>query len=229
MNTVDWFRFEDKELDFPFYKKNPYIPKWGWIVLFISMIIGLVLSISTHIHFTILSCIVLIVPVLYFLKWDYKAIFQKPKLKDVALAVALFIGYLVYATLMSMLLENLGIVSSGIMEKSSITIMTLITSIFSIMGEEFVKLIPFLFFLRLSFKFSGNRKLSVAISVILVMIFFASFHAYDFKMLIFALFIQGFGSIFEYIGYIKTKNVLISYITHLCTDLFIYTLALMGL
>ena len=229
MNTVDWFRFEDKELDFPFYKKNPYIPKWGWIVLFISMIIGLVLSISTHIHFTILSCIVLIVPVLYFLKWDYKAIFQKPKLKDVALAVALFIGYLVYATLMSMLLENLGIVSSGIMEKSSITIMTVITSIFSIMGEEFVKLIPFLFFLRLSFKFSGNRKLSVAISVILVMIFFATLHAYDFKMLIFALFIQGFGSIFEYIGYIKTKNVLISYITHLCTDLFIYTLALMGL
>lgn len=45
---------------------------------------------SPHLHIAILSCIVLIVPVLHFLKWDYKAIFQKPKPKDVALAVALF-------------------------------------------------------------------------------------------------------------------------------------------
>lgn len=229
MNTADWFRFEDKELDFPFYRKNPYVPKWGWIVLFIAVIIGLVFSISSHLHFTVLSCIVLIVPVLYFLKWDYKAIFQKPKPKDVALAVALFIGYIIYAAAMSTLLENFGIVSGGLAEKSSVTIMSIITSVFSIMSEEFVKFIPFIFLLRICFKFSDNRKLSVILSVILVMIFFASLHAYNFKMFIFALFIQGLGSIFEYIGYIKTKNILISYITHLCTDLFIYSVVLLGM
>ena len=41
------------------------------------------------------------------------------------------------------------------------------------------------------------------------MVLFACIHAYDFKMLMFALFIQGFGSIFEeFIGYIKTKKCL---------------------
>lgn len=228
METIDWFKFEDKKLDFPFYKKNPHIPKWGWIVLFIVLPIGLLFAMSTELHFVILSCIVLIVPVLYFLKWDYKAIFQKPTLKEIGLAVALFVGYIIYSLAMTIVLENFGIVSSGLLEDGSITLMTMVTSIFSIMGEEFVKFIPFIFFLRLFFKFTENRKLSVIVSVLLVMAFFATLHAYNFKMFIFALFIQGFGSIFEYIGYIKTKNILISYITHLCTDMFIFSIALLG-
>ena len=61
------------------------------------------------------------------------------------------------------------------------------------------------------------------------MIFFASLHAYNFKMFIFAIFVQGFGSIFEFIGYIKTKNIFVSYITHLCTDIFIYSIVILGL
>ena len=40
MSNVNWFKFEDKDIDFPFYKKNPYIPKWGWIVLFIAFFFG---------------------------------------------------------------------------------------------------------------------------------------------------------------------------------------------
>lgn len=229
METVDWFKFEDNDRDFPFYKKNPHIPKWGWIVLFIALVMGLILMMSPHLHIAILSCIVLIVPVLYFLKWDCKAIFQKPKPKDVALAVALFLGYIVYALAMSTLLEHFGIMGGELIEENSITVMTLITSVFSLMSEEFIKFIPFVFFLRLCFKFSNNRKLSIIVSVALVMVIFASLHAYTFNMFLFALCIQGFGSIFEFIGYIKTKNILISYITHFCTDALIFSLAILGL
>lgn len=163
------------------------------------------------------------------LKWDYKAIFQKPKPKDVALAVALFLGYIVYALAMSTLLEHFGIMGGELIEENSITVMTLITSVFSLMSEEFIKFIPFVFFLRLCFKFSNNRKLSIIVSVALVMVIFASLHAYTFNMFLFALCIQGFGSIFEFIGYIKTKNILISYITHFCTDALIFSLAILGL
>ena len=35
MVEIDWFGFEDKDYDFPFYRKNPHILKWGWLVLFI--------------------------------------------------------------------------------------------------------------------------------------------------------------------------------------------------
>lgn len=225
---TDRFKFEDGDYDFPFYDKNPHIPKWGWIVLFIAGFIGYIFTISSKIHFAILGCIVLIVPVLYFLKWDYKPIFRMPSLRDILLAAALFVGYMLYAFVMDMILAQFGIVSSGIVEENSITVMSLIPPIFSIMGEEFVKFIPFMFFLRVFFKYSNNRKLSVIASVALVMIMFASMHAYNPVMFIFALFIQGLGSIFEFFAYVKTKNIVVSYLTHLFTDEFIFIVSLLG-
>lgn len=229
MTEIDRFKFEDDGYDFPFYNKNPYIPKWGWIVLFFTFILGMVLSISSHLPVSILCCVVFIVPVLYFLKWDYRAIFRMPSRKEILLAVALFVGYMIYATIMEVILGQFGIVSSGTVDVNSIDAMTLITSIFSLMGEAFIKFIPFMFFLRVIYKFSNNRKLSVVISVALVLVMFASLHAYNTIMFIFALVIQGLGSIFEFYGYIKTKNIWISYLTHLLTDEFIFIIMLLDL
>ena len=230
MTLIDRFNFEDEGYDFPFYNKNPYIPKWGWIVLFVAFIAGTLLAvISGNLPRMILGCIVLIVPVLYFLKWDYKAIFRMPSRKDLVLIVALFVGYIAYGMVMDIILKQFGIVSPGTMGSELITVMTLITSIFSLMGEEFLKFIPFIFFLRVIYKFSNNRKLSVIISIAIIMVMFACFHAYNPTMLIFALFVQGFGSIFEFYGYIKTKNILVPYLTHLLTDEIIFIIALLGI
>ena len=142
MVEIDWFKFENKDKDFPFYRKNPYIPKWGWIVLLFATLIGLVLSISSNIFITILSCIVLILPVLYFLKWDYKAIFQKPSIKDILLAVGLFVGYMVYALIVGVLLENIGL-NGATLTPETVTVMTFVSLVFQLMSEEFVKFIPF--------------------------------------------------------------------------------------
>lgn len=228
MSEIDWFKFENKDKDFPFYRKNPYIPKWGWIVLLFATPIGLVLSISSNIFITILSCIVLILPVLYFLKWDYKAIFQKPSIKDILLAVGLFVGYMVYALIVGVLLENIGL-NGATLTPETVTVMTFVSLVFQLMSEEFVKFIPFMFFLRVSYKFSNKRKLSTILSVVIVMIFFALLHSFNLETFLFALSIQGLGSIFEFIGYIKTKNILVSYITHLCTDIFIFSLLFLGI
>ena len=230
MTVIDRFKFEDEGYDFPFYNKNPYIPKWGWVVLFVAFIVGTILAvISGNLPFIILGCIVFIVPVLYFLKWDYKAIFRMPSRKDLVLIVALFVGYIVYGMVMEMILKQFGIVSPGTMGSEPVTIMTLVTSIFSLMGEEFFKFIPFIFFLRVIYKLSNNRRLAVIISVAIIMVMFACFHAYNPTMLIFALFVQGFGSIFEFYGYIKTKNLLVPYLTHLLTDEIIFIIALLGI
>lgn len=228
MVEIDWFKFEDRDYDFPFYNKNPYIPKWGWIVLFLVFFIGFFLSISDKVYFAILGCIVFIVPVLYFLKWDYKAILRIPSSRDLLLVVALFVGYMIYAIVIGAVLDQVGIVSSGTVDPGSLGVMRLITSIFSVLGEEFIKFIPFMFFLRVIYKYSNNRKLSVIISVALVMLMFASIHAYNPIMFLFALCIQGFGSIFEFYGYIKTKNIMVSYLCHLLTDEFIFIIALLG-
>ena len=229
MVEIDWFKFEDKEYDFPFYNKNPHIPKWGWIVLFFAFLIGFFLAVSDKIHFALLGCIVLIVPVLYFLKWDYKAIFRMPSRRDLLLVVALFAGYMIYALVIGAILEQFGIVSSGTIDPTAVDVMTIVVTIFTVLGEEFIKFIPLMFFLRVIYKYSKNRKLSVICSVALVMLMFASMHAYNPVMFIFALCIQGIGSIFEFYGYIKTKNILVSYLTHLLTDEFIFMLLLFGI
>ncbi|RAP43402.1 MAG: hypothetical protein BZ135_09385, partial [Methanosphaera sp. rholeuAM6] len=153
--------------------------KWGWIVLFFAFFIGFFLAVSDKIHFALLGCIVLIVPVLYFLKWDYKAIFRMPSRRDIVLIVALFAGYMIYSFAIDPILSLFGIVSSGTVDPASISVMTSFEFIFHVLGEEFIKFIPFMFLLRVIYKYSNNRKLSIIVSVALIMIMFASMHAYD--------------------------------------------------
>ena len=107
--------------------------------------------------------------------------------------------------------------------------MSIFPLLFSLMGEELIKFIPFIFFLRLFYKYTNNRKLSIIVSMIFVMVFFGLLHAMDTKSIVSVLLLQGAGSIFEFYGYIKTKNILISYITHLCTDVFLFVLVILGL
>ena len=227
MSNIDWFNFENKDLDFPFYKKNPYVPKWGWIILFIAVMVGLIVASGESLIFAVIGCAISVIPVLYFLKWDVKAIFQKPKAKEIALAVGLFVGYLIYSLILGSFLDMLSVPSATLVEESAVTLEIFPPLLFTLMVEEFIKFVPFVFFLRLFYKYTDNRKLSVIVSMFLVMAFFAFLHAVDPKYFLFAFFMQGLGSIFEFIGYIKTKNILISYITHLCTDVFLFLLIIM--
>ena len=225
MSDISWFKFENKDLDFPFYNKNPYISKRGWLVLFISILIAYCFIAIDILILDILSVFVPLIALLYFLHWDYHPIFQKPKAKDIALAIGLFIGYMIYASIMSNILGLFGL--TGAMSPDVAPLISILSLIFSVMTEEFIKLIPFLFLLTVFFKYSNNRKLSAIGSMLVVMIIFAALHSDDFITLIFAIFVQGFGSIFEFIGYFKTKNVFIPYLAHIITDVFITLLALL--
>ncbi len=227
MSNIDWFSFENKDLDFPFYKKNPYVPKWGWIILFLAVGIGFIVASGESLLFGMIGCCISIIPVLYFLKWDYRAIFQVPKAKEIALAVGLCFGYLIYSFVLGTILGALSVPSATLVDESTVTIWSIPPLLFSLMGEEFIKFVPFVFFLRLFYKYTDKRKLSVIVSMLLVMVFFAYLHAMEPKYFLYAFCLQGLGSIFEFIGYIKTKNILISYITHLCTDAILFLMMVM--
>ena len=225
MKEIDFFNFEDKDRDIPIYNNNPKVSIKGWILLFIALFIGSIFVFAANsIRSAIISCIVLLVPVLYVLKWDYKLILRKPTAKEILLAIGLFVGYVIYTVIVFKLI---GVPMFSRMGSESL--MSLPPLVFSLMSEELIKFIPFVFFMRIFFKFSNNRKLSIILSVILVLIFFAYMHTLNIILLISAMFIQGFGSVFEFIGYIKTKNLWVPYITHLCTDVFFITLAIYGI
>lgn len=233
MNEVSWFKFENKDRDFPFYNNNPKISKLGWFVLWLSIFVSviayaLVGEVCPEIIASIVFVLILIIPVLYFCNWDISILFQKPKLKEVGLAILLFAGYMVYAFAIGEVLSFFGILSDESLANTSIDALFIISLFFSLMAEEFLKFIPFMFFMRVIYKFSNNRKLAIIVSMLLVMVGFALMHLTGFNFLVSVLVIQGFGSIFEFYGYIKTKNLLIPYITHLTTDVFIFLMILLG-
>jgi len=136
---------------------------------------------------------------------------------------------MIYALIMSYVLDFFHLTGSDVVSPDSITVISLISLLFSMMGEELLKFIPFMFFLRLFFKYSNNRKTSVIVSAFTVMMLFGLLHAPDFKSIASVLIIQGLGSVFEFYAYIKTKNLLVSYLTHLLTDAFLFSMMFLGL
>lgn len=226
MENIDFFNFENKDKDFPIYRNNPYISKAAWLVLFLVLIPGILLISDSSVLSSIMSCLVILVPLLYYLNWDYTLLFYKPKRKDILMAVALFIGYIAYSLLIMEVISPLNL--SSAMVDTQTNLMVIPPMAISLMTEELIKFVPFMFFLKLFYKYSGNRKLSVVLSVLFVMVFFAFLHSFSLEFFLFALIVQGFGSIFEFYGYVKTKNLWIPYITHLCTDVFITLLMLLG-
>ena len=148
----------------------------------------------------------------------------------VAALVLLFIGYIIYALVIGEVLELIGQVSAVTGDYYGVDLEMLFSLIFSMMGEELIKFIPLMLFMRLVYKYTNNRKLSIIVSALIVMVFFGLLH-YDPETtpLLSVIVIQGFGSIFELYGYIKTKNLFVPYLCHLFTDGFIFLIILLGL
>ncbi|MBQ6444030.1 MAG: hypothetical protein IJJ11_05035 [Methanosphaera sp.] len=94
----------------------------------------------------LLFCLIPLVAVLYFLKWDYIALFHKPKRSEIKLAIILFVGYLAYALIISSLLEFLSLSGSNIVSAGPMTLLMLLSLFCSLMGEKLIKFIPFMFF-----------------------------------------------------------------------------------
>ena len=97
------------------------------------------------------------------------------------------------------------------------------------MGEELLKFIPLMLLLRTFYKFTDNTKVSMILSVAIVLAVFGLMHySPGENTLISVLVMQGLGSLFEMYGYIKTKNLFVPYIAHLLTDAVIFIMILLG-
>lgn len=224
----------DKTRDFPYYKHNPRLSKTAWLTLIlllpISMGVYELIASQSELIGSIAFCMVLLIPILYFSNWDYTLLFKKPGRNEIILAVLMFAGYMAYSLVVGIALDMTNLSGTGLNEAITINLESTVALIFSIMGEELVKFIPLMFFLRLFYKYTDNRNLSIAISSVIIMICFGLLH-YDppYSTLTSVLAMQGFGTIFELYGYIRTKNVLVPYISHLLTDAFIFITIMLGL
>jgi membrane protease YdiL (CAAX protease family) len=224
------FNFDDSR-DFPFYNENPRMSKIGWAVLLICVPVSLVAyqqvnSYANEIVAGIVFLLIMLVPLLYFSNWDYSLFFKRPSKDELILAVLMFLGFFAYSLIMTNLLAMSGIPNTGSGYEGIISIVSLI---FSMMAEELVKFIPLMFLMRVLFKYTSNRKLSIVVSSAITLVIFGLIHLEPSVSVISVLLVQGLGSLFHLYAYLKTKNLLVSYISHLMTDAIILTMAFMGL
>ncbi|MBZ3935516.1 CPBP family glutamic-type intramembrane protease [Methanimicrococcus blatticola] len=173
-----------------------------------------------------------IIPVLGFgfaINWKYGLICKKIKKSDIKLIVILLISQLAVTLFLSTVLTYLGIVAQDNPVTSELMLIsTWLIFPLQLFGEELIKIIPFIFFLTVFYHFTKNRKMSIVIATVLTLILFALLHLPAYQNLISVLVLQGFCSIFTMYGYLKTKNIFVSYAIHFLLDTFIFMLVLIS-
>lgn len=217
--------------DFPFYNEIPKMSKIGWLVLLVSVPVALfsfryVYFYSNEFAGSIVFLLIMLIPLLYFSDWDYSLFFRKPTKDELILAVVMFLAFFIYSFIMSNLLDASGLASIASGEENIISIISLV---FSMMAEELMKFIPLMFLLRVLFKYTSNRRLSIMLSSAVTLVFFALIHLEPGVSLLSVLLIQGLGSIFHLYVYLKSKNLFASYLSHLMTDAIVLIIAMFGI
>ena len=217
--------------DFPFYDENPRMSKIGWLVLLVSVPVALfsfryVDFYTNEFVASIFFLLIMLIPLLYFSDWDYSLFFRKPTKDELILAVVMFLAFFIYSFIMSNLLDASGLASIASGEENIISIISLV---FSMMAEELMKFIPLMFLLRVFFKYTSNRRLSIMLSSAVTLVFFALIHLEPGVSLLSVLLIQGLGSIFHLYVYLKSKNLFASYLSHLMTDAIVLIMAMLGI
>ncbi len=210
--------------DVPFYNDVPKLSKIDWLVVLASVIltIAVINFIDIPPEFLPFALFLLGVgPALYICKGDYSLFFKKVTLKDIGLIIVLLIGIYLYTIVVVALLSTAtGSVADHADMNSSLNILTVLFIIIQLFGEEFFKIFMLLLVMYGVYKLTNNSNIAVGLGLIGAMVIFGLCHyyAYDGRILQIIL-IQGFGSIFEYFAYLKTKNVWVSYLLHLVRDL----------
>lgn len=221
----------DNDRDFPYYNEIPRMSKIGWLVLLICIPVsyfasGFISGLSNDVIGSIFFLLILLVPLLYFSNWDYSLFFQKPTRNEFILAILMALAYFAYSTVFTILLNANGIPD---VTKADANVVALISLVFSMMAEELIKFIPLMFLLRVFFKYTSNRRLSIMASSVITLIFFGLIHLEPTVSIISVLVVQGAGSIFHLYVYLKTKNLFVSYLSHLMTDASVLILIMFGL
>ena len=226
------FKFLEEGVDFPFYNDIPKLSTAEWLILLIPVIIILVLlsvpSFKSD-YLPYVFGIVTLIPALYVCKGNYGLLFKKPRLRDIKTIILCLIGYYVYSYAMAIFLTYaLGypVTADAVIGKFDSPSLFLVAGmIMQLIGEELFKIFMLLIGMYVIYKITKNRGLAIGLALIVSMSIFGLAHsrAYNGRLLQ-VLLIQGFGAFFNLYAYMKTKNVIVSYIIHLFIDFIPFTL-----
>lgn len=165
----------------------------------------------------------MIVPAIYICKGNYGLFFKKVRLRDIKTIILCFIGYLVYGALVGYLLHALGVpVANDASVATTFAWAYVASLLLQLVGEEFFKVFILLLVMYVVYRFSNNRDLAICIGIVITLFVFGISHMSAYGNIVQILLIQGVGTIFNLYAYMKTKNVIVSYIIHILIDFYGY-------
>lgn len=226
MGNNQYFSFEE-DTDFPYYKNNKFLSKKEGIVL-ISSVLLFIFLILGPLHFlknqtpAVLFFITLI-PLLFITSGTLNTLFKKPKLKDIKIVILSLIGCFGLQFIYAVIFTLIGTMDTFVSHTSyldlNVSLLSILLEVLQVISEELFRAFLFLIFLHLIYKYTNNRKQSIIIGTILVLLVFGLMHVNSYNNIIYCILYMGFGTFFEFYPYLKTKNVLLSIIVHLIYNL----------
>ncbi|MGC6769580.1 CPBP family glutamic-type intramembrane protease [Enterococcus sp. LJL128] len=245
----EYFWFEKKDDDFPFYRNLPYsVAGWQWLVMllfpflgFLSLTVVYIPSLSIYEN-ELFSGIVLVLSgflgLFLAVGKDWKKLFRRIYPKEILLVIGYVLGAILFASLLGGIIELL---SGTLADNPAATnsegkaalmeyLLLRFQEIFQLFGEEFLAIIPFLAVLHLMVaRWQLRRKTAVIIAWIVSSVVFGLLHlpTYDWNI-IQCVFLIGGSRMVLTLPYIQTKNIWISYFVHYLYDMLIFTAAFLS-
>ena len=218
----DYFRFEDKEYDIPFYNGNPKLDSSKTIALLLGLCLTFCIPFiqfgNLELLKAILSCGIPLIAVWYALDGNLSEIFRKPKKSDIKIIIIGLICVFLVMFMTTLISKGFGIPSQSHEPYTAHPIITIVSTIIQLVGEELFKFIGIVLPMIFTYKYLG-RKGAIIVGIIVSQLIFSIAHisAYGSNIadLIFTI---GIGSIVFPLIYVKTKNIAVSYLVHLIWD-----------
>jgi len=221
-------------LDFPYYNGKPvWVNGHQWILVVVAVLVAYAILVTVEFENEILSFIPIVaLPLLPLValavvtRGRWTALYHRVAIRDFGLVAGFIALGLVVAAVMDVIVRatvgTAGNPEADELVDSSLgdALHFLVSSAIQIMGEELFVILPFLALLYLFVqKFGWGRNSAVVVALIVTSIVFGLSHlpTYDWNWAQ-CLLVIGVGRIFDTYVYIRTKNLWLSYATHLLGD-----------
>jgi membrane protease YdiL (CAAX protease family) len=230
--------------DFPFYAGQPIeIAAWKWLVMILAAVAGFLAltMIPTSSDIALLGTRILFVaiPLVAFIAFTgkyWRTVFRPLHGRDLLVILVFWAAYMVLSSVIAILIRSAdpGHVTANQatdgLDSAGELVFFYVGTFIQLFGEELFSLIPFLALLYFCYtKFQLSRTTSIVIAWVLTAIWFGAAHlpTYDWNFLQCFLVI-GLARIVLTLVYIRTKNILVAFGTHLLVDWGIFTFTLIA-
>lgn len=229
-----WLNLDDKETDFPFYKEG--IPTHNWIFPISGCLSALLLiyrdlPISPVLKIAVRASLLVVLPFLglhFVSSHIYTSLYRKLRRSDFklivltvlsAIVIQLFLHFLLTELFQYKFAENGGVNIISTLGTTDRIIYSFFLFGFQLMGEEMLRIVPFLFFLQFFTQNLGmRRKHSILFSWFISAAIFALLHLPTYNWNMIQVLVLFTGSFVMNYAYVRTKNVWVVYLVHLLYD-----------